>query len=65
MTKEEIREQNENTILNAVFKVLLCILLVVVFFIVGVFIGYVVVGGGKYWEVFNIDTWQHIRDFIK
>lgn len=47
------------------FKILLFLVLLIVFFVIGLFIGYVLVGGGNFWEVLNQDTWQHIVNFVK
>lgn len=48
-----------------VFKCLLFIVLLIVFLVIGLFIGYVLIGGGNFWEVLNQDTWQHIINFVK
>jgi len=39
-------------------------MLVILFFLAGIFIGYAVIGDGNFWEALNRDTWQHIIDFI-
>lgn len=51
--------------LKLIFKILLFIFCLILFFIIGLFIGYVFLGGGNYWEVLNQETWQHIVNFIK
>lgn len=48
-----------------IFKVLLYVVLLILFLVIGLFIGYVVIGGGNFWEVLNQDTWQHIINFVK
>lgn len=52
-------------VLQILLKIIVFIFLLVLFFVIGLFIGYVVVGDGNFWEVLNRDTWQHIFDFIK
>ncbi|MGY4104786.1 DNA-directed RNA polymerase subunit beta [Ignavigranum ruoffiae] len=51
--------------LKVLVKFLVFLLLVILCFIIGLFIGYSVIGGGPYWEVLNQETWQHIINFIK
>lgn len=51
-------------VLKVLLKVIIFILLFCLFVLLGLFIGYVVIGGGKVWQVFNQETWQHIIDFI-
>lgn len=41
------------------------LLLILVLFLVGLVIGYSVIGEGKSSEVFNSRTWIHILDFFK
>lgn len=63
----EARNLKDSTLLNVIktiFKILLYLVLVILFFIVGIFIGYAVIGDGNFWEALNRDTWQHIIDFI-
>lgn len=48
-----------------IFKVLLYVVLLILFLVIGLFIGYVLIGGGNFWEVLNQDTWQHIINFVK
>lgn len=50
---------------KALLKFILFILLISLFFVAGLIIGYAVLGEGNYWEVFNQDTWLHILDFLK
>ncbi|HFI0462847.1 TPA: DNA-directed RNA polymerase subunit beta [Streptococcus suis] len=52
-------------VLKVLLKIILFLLLLVLFILIGVFIGYAVIGDGKYWEVLNRDTWQHIINFIQ
>ncbi|MGX7092450.1 DNA-directed RNA polymerase subunit beta [Hutsoniella sourekii] len=54
-----------NETLKLLGKILIFILILVIFFIIGLFIGYCLIGDGKYWEVLNQDTWQHIVNFIE
>ncbi|EFR30972.1 DNA-directed RNA polymerase subunit beta [Eremococcus coleocola] len=51
--------------LKTIFKLLIFLLLVCLVFIIGIFVGYILLGGGSIWEVFNQDTWFHIFNFIK
>lgn len=48
-----------------IFKVLLYVVLLILFLVIGLFTGYVLIGGGNFWEVLNQDTWQHIINFVK
>ncbi|OJG70343.1 hypothetical protein RV11_GL001483 [Enterococcus phoeniculicola] len=41
------------------------ILLVMLLFIIGMMIGYGVIGGGKPFSVFSHDLWNHIYTFFK
>lgn len=63
----EPRNLKDSTFLNvlkAIAKILFYLVLVVLFFLAGIFIGYAVIGDGNFWEALNRDTWQHIIDFI-
>lgn len=64
MSQEYLKNSVMKTVLIALLKLVLFIALLAVFFVVGLFIGYAIVGDGNYWEVLNRDTWQHIIDFI-
>lgn len=48
----------------ALLKVLLFVILFALFAIIGLFIGYTIIGDGNYWEVLNQDTWAHILSFF-
>lgn len=52
-------------VLKILLKTILFILLLLLFVVIGLFIGYCIIGDGNFWEVLNQDTWQHIVDFIK
>ena len=52
------------TVLRVVWRIVLFLLLVLLFFVIGLVIGYSVIGKGNFWEVLNRDTWQHIIDLI-
>ena len=64
MSQEYLKNSVMKTVLIALLKLVLFIALLAVFFVVGLFIGYAIVGDGNYWEVLNRDTWQHIIYFI-
>lgn len=51
-------------VLKLLGKMLFFLILVILFFLLGLFIGYAVVGDGNFWEALNRDTWQHIVDFV-
>lgn len=51
-------------VLKTIAKILFYLVLVVLFFLAGIFIGYALIGDGNFWEALNRDTWQHIIDFI-
>lgn len=65
MSEKYIEDNVLLTVLKTLGKVILFILFVALFFVIGLFIGYSIVGDGNYWEVLNQDTWQHILDFIR
>lgn len=44
-------------------RVIVVLLLAFVMLAIGAVIGYSVIGGGEWKDVFNIDTWRHITDF--
>lgn len=50
--------------MKVLFKTIMFLLLLVLFVIIGLFIGYCLIGDGNYWEVLNQNTWQHIIDFV-
>lgn len=55
----------ENDFLRLVFYMALFLVIVVSIFVIGVMIGYAVVGDGNPIDVLNWQTWQHILDFLK
>ena len=65
MSDKYIEDNVLLTVLKALGKVILFLLFIVLFFVIGLFIGYSIIGDGNYWEVLNQDTWQHILDFIR
>lgn len=52
-------------ILIQVILVILTIVLLTILFLVGIHIGYVIIGKGSSSDAFNPDTWHHILDFMK
>lgn len=65
MSDKYIEDNVLLTVLKTLGKVILFLLFIVLFFVLGLFIGYSIIGDGNYWEVLNQDTWQHILDFIR
>lgn len=65
MSDKYIEDNVLLTVLKTLDKVILFLLFIVLFFVLGLFIGYSIIGDGNYWEVLNQDTWQHILDFIR
>jgi hypothetical protein len=45
-------------------RVLLFILLLAVSLILGIAIGFSVIGDGKFLDTFKLETWQHIYDIV-
>ncbi len=46
-------------------KIFLVILLMLILFCAGLMIGYGILGSGRMMDVFQMETWRHIVDFIK
>ena len=65
MSDKYIEDNVLLTVLKTLGKVILFLLFIALFFVLGLFIGYSIIGDGNYWEVLNQDTWQHILDFIR
>ncbi|MBZ6526691.1 DNA-directed RNA polymerase subunit beta [Aerococcaceae bacterium DSM 111021] len=65
MSDKYIEDNVLLTVLKTLGKIILFLLFVILFFVLGLFVGYSIVGDGNYWEVLNQDTWQHILDFIR
>ena len=65
MSDKYIEDNVLLTVLKTLGKVILFLLFISLFFVLGLFIGYSIIGDGNYWEVLNQDTWQHILDFIR
>jgi len=59
-----LKDSTSLNVIKATGKILFYIMLVILFFLAGIFIGYAVIGDGNFWEALNRDTWQHIIDFI-
>ena len=51
--------------LKMMFKLILFILLFCFCVVIGLMIGYSLIGDGHFWEVLNRDTWRHIVQFIQ
>ncbi|TCI57548.1 DNA-directed RNA polymerase subunit beta [Exiguobacterium sp. SH1S21] len=67
--EKEPKERTERKRLsnNRRFPILLRIIVVLILaaamLAIGAIIGYSVIGGGEWRDVFDIDTWRHITDF--
>lgn len=55
----------DNNFLRLAFYAALFLVIVVVIFVIGIMIGYSVIGDGNPIDVLNWNTWQHILDFLK
>ena len=64
MKERYLKDSTSLNVIKATGKILFYIMLVILFFLAGIFIGYAVIGDGNFWEALNRDTWQHIIDFI-
>ncbi|MRJ46766.1 DNA-directed RNA polymerase subunit beta [Fundicoccus ignavus] len=64
MKERYLKDSTSLNVIKAIGKILFYIILVILFFLAGIFIGYAVIGDGNFWEALNRDTWQHIVDFI-
>lgn len=47
-----------------VIKFIVFLTLLALVFVIGLIVGYAVLGDGNYWEIFNQDTWMHIINFV-
>ncbi|KAF1295755.1 DNA-directed RNA polymerase subunit beta [Enterococcus sp. JM4C] len=52
-------------ILITLLKIVVVIALIMLLFVIGMMIGYGVIGGGKPLSVFSHDLWNHIFTFFK
>lgn len=52
-------------VLKIILKCIVFLLLMLLFALIGLFVGYCIVGDGNFWEVLNRDTWRHIFEFIQ
>ncbi|MGM0125045.1 hypothetical protein IGI37_002441 [Enterococcus sp. AZ194] len=52
-------------ILFSLLKIVVVIVLIMLLFVIGMMIGYGVIGGGKPLSVFSHDLWDHIFTFFK
>lgn len=55
----------ENHLLRVLFYCILFLAIAMICFVIGVMIGYAVLGKGNPLDVLNWKTWQHILDFLK
>ncbi|AXY25980.1 hypothetical protein CL176_08195 [Suicoccus acidiformans] len=65
MAEEVLRASVVKRGLKTLLQVILFVLVFVICVVLGLYIGYTMIGDGNFWEVFNRDTWQHIYDFIR
>lgn len=56
--------QTSRYILTTVSKIFLVIILAIILFLVGLMVGYGVIGDGSPMDVFNSELWAHIFDFL-
>lgn len=52
-------------IVVTLLKILVVIALVIILFVAGIMIGYGVIGGGNPRDVFKVEVWTHIMEFLK
>lgn len=64
MTETMLKSSVILTVLKTLWRIILFLLLVVLFFVVGLVIGYAVIGKGNFWEVLSVDTWRHIVELV-
>jgi hypothetical protein len=57
--------QTSRYILTTVSKIFLVIILAIILFLVGLMVGYGVIGDGSPMDVFNSELWAHIFDFFR
>lgn len=57
-------ENSDNYVLKQLLKIISIILLALLLFLVGLMIGFGVIGKGNAFDVFSFKTWSHITDFI-
>lgn len=68
-TEQEPKQRTERVKLSnnrrfpILLRLLVVLLLAVAMLALGAVIGYSVIGGGDWRDVFEIDTWRHITDF--
>ena len=63
--KEGFLNKLDNLVVWTLLSVIGVGVLLVLFFAIGLLIGYGPIGGGNALDVFRWETWQHIFDFIK
>lgn len=56
--------KNSRYIIRNLVIIGIVIILAVILFVIGLMIGYGVIGDGKMTEVLKASTWQHIFDFF-
>ena len=49
---------------KTLLRVIMYLLLLFLFFVIGLIIGYAIIGKGNFWEVLSQDTWRHIIDLV-
>ncbi len=60
MNSESLRQ-----VLISLIKVVLVLLGIIFLFLIGISIGYAVIGDGKMQDVFNGQIWDHIFSFLR
>ena len=52
------------TVGKTLLRVIMYLLLLFLFFVIGLIIGYALIGKVNFWEVLSQDTWRHIIDLV-
>lgn len=61
--RTERKRLSNNRRFPILLRVIVVLILAAAMLAIGAIIGYSVIGGGEWRDVFNIDTWRHITDF--
>lgn len=63
-TQSLMKDSVLKTVLRVLGRIILFVFLVLLFFVIGLIIGYAVIGKGNFWEVLSQDTWRHILQLV-
>lgn len=66
--EQETKQKKQSRLSNhrrfpILLRVLVVLVLAIAMLVLGAVIGYSVIGGGDWKDVFDIETWRHITDF--